>query len=90
MTLFSKQHGRCPLCGDLLFDPASPPLTPEAWQHWWLSITHRKIRHAPSMPAAPASPPDQERTVTSLIHVTCARRTRNHAERHRNTAPQPA
>ena len=92
MTLFARQNGRCPLCADLLSDPASPPLTHEARESWWPGITRRGIRHAPSATDSqqPASTPDTRRTVTALVHAPCARRDRDHAERRRNTALQPA
>ena len=90
MSLFTRQHGRCPLCKGLLLDTSHPPASPGDWQYWWLGITRRNIQRAPSTPAPPQPPatPDTGRAVPSLIHVSCARR--NHLRWRGNPALQPA
>jgi RNA-directed DNA polymerase len=90
--MLARQQGRCPLCTDLLLDPGHLPPTPQAWEDWWLGVCRRRTGHAPSMPATrqDTSTPDTTRAVISLVHTTCARRDRAHAERRRNTALQPA
>jgi RNA-directed DNA polymerase len=92
LRLLGRQHRRCPLCADLLLDTSHLPASPEDWQNWWLGITRRDLRRAPSTPGNPqaSTPEHQGKAVPSLVHTSCARRNRSHAERRKDTALQPA
>ncbi len=82
LNLLARQGSRCPHCGDRLIDSGHLPSSPEQWQNWWLGVTHRMIRRAPSTPGTTGS------TVMSLIHLSCARSLP--ARQRRSTALQPA
>jgi len=82
LNLLARQGSRCPHCGDRLIDSGHLPSSPEQWQNWWLGVTHRMIRRAPSTPGTTGS------TVMSLIHLSCARSLP--ARQRRSTAFQPA
>jgi RNA-directed DNA polymerase len=72
MNLLSRQHGRCPLCGDRLLDTGHLPASPEEWEHWWLGVTRHSIQRAPSTPGT-SQQPGTQRTILSLIHDFCYR-----------------
>jgi RNA-directed DNA polymerase len=82
LNLLARQGSRCPHCGDRLIDSGHLPASPGEWQNWWLGVTHRMIRRAPSTPGATGN------AVMSLIHLSCARSLP--ARQRRNTALQPA
>ncbi len=88
MILLGRQRNRCPLCGDLLIDPGRLPDSPERWEHWWLGVTRRLLRRAPSTPGNARQPGAAGNAVTTLIHQSCARALP--ARQHRTTALQPA
>jgi RNA-directed DNA polymerase len=89
--LLSRQQNQCPLCGDLLLDIGHLPASPEQWENWWLNVTRRAIRHAPGAPGTPRQPPpDTGKATDTLVHASCARRHRDHAERLGSTALQLA
>jgi RNA-directed DNA polymerase len=89
LHLFTRQHGRCPLCAEPLLDTSHPPASPGDWQHWWTGITRRSTPRAPSTPATqPSQTPGTGRAAPSLVHVSCARR--NRLRWRGNTALQPA
>jgi RNA-directed DNA polymerase len=69
-SLLSRQHNRCPLCGDRLLDTSHLPTSPEEWEHWWLGVTRQHLRRAPSTPGNPQQPGTQ-RTTFTLIHSSC-------------------
>ena len=62
------QHGRCPICGDLLFPADSLPGSPREWEHW-LRTTRKTI--SPTI-APVGGPSDASRR--RLTHVSCQRR----------------
>jgi RNA-directed DNA polymerase len=41
LRLLESQHGRCPLCGQLLLDADRPPQSPREWEQW-LTVTRRR------------------------------------------------
>jgi RNA-directed DNA polymerase len=88
MILLGRQHNRCPLCGDLLIDSGHLPDSPERWEQWWLGVTHRLLRRAPSTTGTPRQPGATGSTAMSLIHLSCARRLR--ARQPRSPALRPA
>ena len=46
LRLLEAQHGRCPLCGELLLDADRPPQSPREWEQW-LTVTRKAmIRNA--------------------------------------------
>ena len=68
LRLLQAQHGRCPICGDLLLPAESLPASPREWEHW-LRTTRKTI----STTIAPVGgPTDGSRR--RLTHVTCQRR----------------
>ena len=79
LTLLGRQRNRCPFCGDLLIDPHHLPGSPGEWQDWWYAVTRTGTGRAASAPG------QQPGTATTLMHASC-----NRAQRHRNTALQPA
>jgi RNA-directed DNA polymerase len=87
LRMLGRQHGRCPHCGERLLDASHLPASPEEWQNWWLSVCRRDLPRAPSAATAQTQPDDQN-TVPTLMHASCARR--HHRQQARNPAPQPA
>jgi RNA-directed DNA polymerase len=72
LRLLRVQHGRCPLCRDLLLHAEREPQSPREWEQW-LTATRKAIRkHAVTVWGA--GTPD-ERAATRLIHAHCRRRT---------------
>lgn len=72
LRLLRAQHGRCPLCWELLLHAEHEPQSPCEWEQW-LTATRKGLRkHA--VIAWGAGTPD-ERTATRLIHRHCLRRT---------------
>jgi RNA-directed DNA polymerase len=81
LRLLRVQHGRCPLCRDLLLHAEREPQSPREWEQW-LTATRKAIRkHAVTVWGA--GTPD-ERAATRLIHAHCRRRTIGGAD---GTAP---
>jgi len=70
-ALLRKQHGRCPLCGDLLLYAGREPHSPEEWEQWdrttRKAITKKKIVTC-GQGGVPGS------TTTRLVHSDCQRR----------------
>lgn len=72
LRLLRVQHGRCPLCRELLLLADHEPQSPREWEQW-LTATRTAIRkHAVTVWAA--GTPD-ERSATRLIHAHCRHRT---------------
>ncbi|MFV2110629.1 group II intron reverse transcriptase/maturase, partial [Micromonospora sp. LOL_015] len=70
--LLRAQHGRCPICRDLLLHADHEPRSPREWEQW-LTATRRAVRrHAVTVWGA--GTPD-ERVANRLIHTHCHRRT---------------
>ena len=89
-ALLSRQDLTCPCCGDPLIDISHLPDSPERWQNWWMSVTHRNIPPAPSGGDARQDGARNARATTALIHAWCARAIT--ARQRTGTAPrlQPA
>ncbi len=72
LRLLKRQHGRCPLCGQLLLHADREPQHPDEWEQWIKAVRaatrHQAIAlHArPGIQGGPAVP--------SLIHTHCRRR----------------
>ena len=79
LRLLTRQAGMCPLCGDHLLSAEQPPQSPAQWEQWWLRVTRKAIAASYLAYHGMPSPPDGERT--SLVHVSCHRRNRNHSYR---------
>jgi RNA-directed DNA polymerase len=72
LRLVLKQHGRCPLCGELLLHADAEPQHPDDWA-LWITATSKAIRHhAITLDAGPGTP--DERIAFRLIHTHCRRR----------------
>jgi RNA-directed DNA polymerase len=72
LRLLRTQHGRCPICGELLLHADQEPQSPDQWEQW-LQVTRKAIRkHAITTEAGPGTP---DETVTfRLLHAHCRRR----------------
>jgi RNA-directed DNA polymerase len=68
LRLLQAQHGRCPVCGDLLLPAESTPGSPREWEHWL-----RTTRKAISTTIAPVGGPS-DASRRRLTHVICQRR----------------
>ena len=44
LRLLQRQHGRCPLCGELLLHADHEPQHPDEWEQW-ITATRKAIRH---------------------------------------------
>ncbi len=72
LRLLLKQHGRCPLCGELLLHADAEPQHPDDWA-LWITATSKAIRHhAITLDPGPGTP--DERIAFRLIHTHCRRR----------------
>ena len=72
LRLVLKQHGRCPLCGELLLHADAEPQHPDDWA-LWITATSKAIRHhAITLDSGPRTP--EERIAFRLIHTHCRRR----------------
>jgi RNA-directed DNA polymerase len=72
LRLLLKQHGRCPLCGELLLHADAEPQHPDDWA-LWITATSKAIRHhAIALDPGPGTP--EERIAFRLIHTHCRRR----------------
>jgi RNA-directed DNA polymerase len=70
LRLLQAQHGRCPLCRELLLDADRPPQGPREWEQW-LTVTRKAIIHNAVVMRADGTP--DEATVR-LLHAHCYRR----------------
>jgi RNA-directed DNA polymerase len=70
LRLLQAQHGRCPLCQELLLDADRPPQTPRDWEQW-LTVT-RKAMTRNAITAQPDGTPDKAKL--RLLHAHCHRR----------------
>jgi RNA-directed DNA polymerase len=72
LRLLQTQHGRCPLCGDLLLHADHEPQTPQQWEQW-IKVTRKAIRKQAIIADTGHSTSD-EPAALQLIHAHCARR----------------
>jgi RNA-directed DNA polymerase len=72
LRLLQTQHGRCPLCRDLLLHADHEPQTPQEWETW-VKATRKAIRKQAIIADTGHSTSD-EPAALHLIHAHCARR----------------
>jgi RNA-directed DNA polymerase len=72
LRLLQAQHGRCPLCRDLLLHADQEPQAPEEWETW-VKVTRKAIRKQAITVDTGEGAPD-ESSALHLIHTHCARR----------------
>jgi RNA-directed DNA polymerase len=72
LRLLMTQHGRCPLCRDLLLHADHEPQSPQEWEQW-LKVTHKAVRKQ-AITADPATGTPDEPVALRLLHAHCARR----------------
>jgi RNA-directed DNA polymerase len=71
LRLLQAQHGRCPLCGQLLLDADRPPQSPREWEQW-LTVTRKAmVRNAITASRADGTP---DAATLRLMHAHCHRR----------------
>jgi RNA-directed DNA polymerase len=71
LRLLQAQHGRCPLCGQLLLDADRPPQTPREWEQW-LTVTRKAMTRNAITASQTDGTPDE--ATLRLIHAHCHRR----------------
>jgi len=72
LRLLHAQHGRCPICEDLLLHADHEPQSPHDWEQW-IKVTRAAIRkHAITAARVPGEPDDPVRF--RLLHTHCHRR----------------
>ena len=84
LRLLRAQHGRCPLCRELLLHAEREPQNPQEWEQW-LTATQKATRKHAVLAWGAGTP--NERTATRLIHSHCHRRITSEGSR---TALLPA
>jgi RNA-directed DNA polymerase len=72
LRLLQRQHGRCPLCGQLLLPADQEPQHPDEWEQWITAVRAATRHQAIILDAAPGKPGGP--AVFSLIHTHCRRR----------------
>ena len=71
LGLLQAQHGRCPLCGDLLLHADHQPQSPHEWEQW-LKVTRKALaRHHLAADREPGMP---DVLKPRLVHAYCQRR----------------
>ena len=83
--LLDEQHGRCPICGELLLHADHPPQTPRDWE-LWIGGT-RKAMERNAITLRDNGTPDEPQL--RLLHTHCHRRNPNRRQTS-TTARQPA
>jgi RNA-directed DNA polymerase len=68
-----RQHGRCPLCGQLLLHADHEPQSPQEWEHWITVVRLAIRRQAITADRQPAWPNGSH--ASRLVHAHCARKT---------------
>jgi RNA-directed DNA polymerase len=71
LRLLRAQHGRCPICQELLLHADHEPQSPHEWEQWLTATRTAVRRHAVTVWGA-GTP--EERVATRLIHTHCHRR----------------
>jgi RNA-directed DNA polymerase len=74
LRLLQAQHGRCPLCRELLLHADHEPQTPQEWETW-VKATRKAIRKQ-AITADAGHGTSDEPVAIRLIHAHCARRLR--------------
>lgn len=71
LRLLRAQHGRCPLCEELLLHAEHEPASPREWENW-LTATRKALRKQALVARESGTP--HEHIATRLIHAHCHRR----------------
>jgi RNA-directed DNA polymerase len=72
VRLLQAQHGRCPLCRELLLHADHEPGNPDEWEQWF-RVTRKAIRkHAITLDPGIGTP--DEHVALRLVHAFCLRR----------------
>ncbi|MFF2464158.1 group II intron maturase-specific domain-containing protein, partial [Streptomyces mirabilis] len=74
LSLLQAQHGRCPLCRDLLLHADREPQTPQEWERW-LTTVRKAIHRQVIITTTGLQTPDA--FTLRLVHTHCRRRTGN-------------
>ncbi|MFD7057735.1 group II intron reverse transcriptase/maturase, partial [Streptomyces mirabilis] len=74
LSLLQVQHGRCPLCRDLLLHADHEPQTPQEWERWLTTVRKAIHRQAITTTAGLQTP---DTFTLRLVHTHCRRRTGN-------------
>ena len=69
LRLLEAQHGRCPLCRELLLDADRPPQSPREWEQW-LTVTRKAMIHNALVLRADGTP---DKAALRLLHAHCHR-----------------
>ena len=69
LRLLEAQHGRCPLCRELLLDADRPPQSPREWEQW-LTVTRKAMIHNALVLRADGIP---DEATLRLLHAHCHR-----------------
>ena len=69
LRLLEAQHGRCPLCRELLLDADRPPQSPREWEQW-LTVTRKAMIHNALVLRADGTP---DTAALRLLHAHCYR-----------------
>ena len=72
LRLLQSQHGRCPLCGDLLLHADHPPQSPREWEQWVRTTGKALAKRAMAYQERGTSDDGSD---LRLIHARCRRRT---------------
>jgi RNA-directed DNA polymerase len=68
LRLLHSQHGRCPICQDLLLHADREPNSPQEWEQWHRTTRKAITRHH-IIAHGRTAPPDK----TRLVHTSCLR-----------------
>jgi RNA-directed DNA polymerase len=71
LRLLQAQHGRCPLCGELLLHADNQPQSPDEWEQW-LRVIRKAIKKDQIAHRGRHSGPDDN--ALRLVHAHCQRR----------------
>lgn len=71
LRLLQAQHGRCPLCGELLLHADHEPQSPDQWEQW-LKVIRKAARRQAIVTSGPGTPDTS--AAPSLVHAHCRRR----------------
>lgn len=74
LALLRRQHGRCPLCGDLLLYAGREPHSPEEWEQWDRTTRKAITRQKIVICGQGGVPDSNNKTTTRLVHSDCQRR----------------
>jgi RNA-directed DNA polymerase len=77
-----RQHGRCPLCAQLLLYADHEPASPEQWEQWITVVRSAIRRQAITVDQQPARTNGPH--ASRLVHTYCARKA---ARRNDHSAP---